>query len=99
MSPMNPGGVHTSPHDTTTRFMMKKGAQQITKVEKTTPRTLLAFSLDTVADICLKLVVNWILDQLFFLELSWISWDILGGVWVALLRSSLQHLQQWRVLL
>ena len=47
------GGTHTSPHSTTTRFMMKKGAQQITKVEKTTPRTLVAFSSDTVEVCCL----------------------------------------------
>ena len=58
MSPMKDGGTHISPHSTTTRFMMKKGAQQITKVEKTTPRTLLAFSSDTVEDICLRLLLK-----------------------------------------
>ena len=53
MFPMKGGGTHTSPHSTTTRFMMKKGAQQITKVEKTTPRTLVVFSSDTVEVCCL----------------------------------------------
>ena len=44
------GGAHVSPHTTTPMFMMKKGAQQITNVEKTTPSTLLAFSSDIVED-------------------------------------------------
>ena len=37
--------------NTATRFMMKKGAQQITKVENTIPSTRLAFSSETV-DVC-----------------------------------------------
>ena len=42
------GREQESPQTPTTRFRMKNGAQQMTKVEKTTPRTLLAFSSDTV---------------------------------------------------
>ena len=50
---MKEGGEQTSPHTPTTRFKIKNGAQQKTKVEKTTPRTLLAFSSDTVfVDCC-----------------------------------------------
>ena len=42
------GGEHRLPHNPTTRLSMKKGAQHTTKVENTTPSTLLAFSSDTV---------------------------------------------------
>ena len=70
ISPKIAGGAHTRPHATTTRFMMKKGAQQITNVEKTTPSTRLAFSSETVEDICLKLLLNGRRDKLFFLEFS-----------------------------
>ena len=50
MENINGGGKHGSPHTPTTRFKTKKGAQQTTKVEKTTPSTLLAFSSLTVLD-------------------------------------------------
>ena len=45
--PRTVGGAQDSPHATNTRFMMKNGAQQMMKAEKTTPRTLLAFSSET----------------------------------------------------
>ena len=48
MFPKAGGGSHISPHKANTKFMMKKGAQQTTNVENTTPRTLDAFSSDTV---------------------------------------------------
>ena len=44
--PRNAGGSQDKPQATWTKFMMKKGAQQMMKEENTTPRTLLAFSSD-----------------------------------------------------
>ena len=54
------GGWQAAPQVTTTRFMMKKGAQQMTKVEKTTPSTRLAFSSLTRdwADIQYRMMIN-----------------------------------------
>ena len=48
MSHRREGTAHSSPHSPTTKFRTKKGAQQTTKVEKTTPSTRLAFSSDSV---------------------------------------------------
>ena len=48
ISNRNEGGEQILPQRPTTRLRIKKGAQHTTKVEKTTPRTRLAFSSDTV---------------------------------------------------
>ena len=48
ISKITEGGEQESPQTPTTRLRMKNGAQQMTKVENTTPRTLLAFSSETV---------------------------------------------------
>ena len=45
------GGAQAWPHSPVTRFSTKKGAQQTTKVEKTTPSTRLAFSSVTVEEV------------------------------------------------
>ena len=55
--PRNAGGWQDSPQATKTRFIMKKGAQQMMKAEKTTPRTLLAFSSETEPPLRLSLLL------------------------------------------
>ena len=55
--PRNAGGWQDSPHATTTRFIMKNGAQQMMKAEKTTPRTLLAFSSETEPPLRVSLLI------------------------------------------
>ena len=44
--PRKAGGSQDKPQATWTKFIIKKGAQQMIKEENTTPRTLLAFSSD-----------------------------------------------------
>ena len=51
MENMRGGGAQAWPHSPVTRFRTKKGAQQTTKVEKTTPSTRLAFSSVTVEEV------------------------------------------------
>ena len=68
---------------TTTRFMMKKGVQQTTKVEKTTPRTRLAFSSERVEWLGEDFGRNGSAERIVFLPSLVESWNLISGVFMA----------------